>query len=891
MTRSAPTPTPPAPVRRPTTSPPGAAVPRRAGAHSGRRPATALPTVGLVVAALVGAAMSPSTGAAQAAPDTAAPPTIEEKTADTRPMEGFFDLYWDDRAGRLYLEIDRWEEEFLYQTSLSTGLGSNPVGLDRGQLGATRILEARRVGPRVLLVQKNYGYRARSDDPAERRAVEEAFAPSTIWGFDVVAETGDRALVDATDFFLRDVHGVVRTLRRSDQGSYRLDGDRSALHLPRTKSFPENTEVESSLTFAAAEDPGPLVQRTAADGDAFTVRQHHSLVRLPDAGYEPRRADPRVGAFGIEFHDFATPIDRDLRTRWVARHRLEKRDPSADASPPVEPLVYYVDPGVPEPIGSALIEGAEWWAEAFEAAGFRDAFRVRVLPDTADPMDIRYHVIHWTHRRTRGWSYGSSVVDPRTGEILKANVNLGSQRLRQDHMIGVGLTSPFGSGGEFGSGGASGGPRGFGEFAESSCDFGGGPDFGYLATAAAGTTPTEMALARIRQLSAHEVGHTLGLAHNFAASTYGRASVMDYPAPLVRVADDGTLDLSDAYDVGIGEYDAFAVRWLYADFPEGTDREGALDAIVREGLDAGMRFLSDADARPPGAAHPLAGLWDNGSDPVAALRHEMRVRRIALEDFGVGAVREGEPVAELEKVLVPLYLHHRYQVEATAHTLGGVDYAFAVRGDDQTPRRPVPADRQRAALEALLATLDPAELTLPDRILELLPPPAYGTPEGEPFERRTAPVFDAVGVAASAADFTLRFVLQPDRMARLVEQHARDGDLPGLAEVVDRLLDVTWRADAPGDPAAAAVDRAVERVVLDRLMAEAGSGDNPARVRAVLTEAAAGLADRLATLEAPDAHQRLALEDLRRWQDRPEGTTPPTRPQELPPGSPIGERN
>ncbi len=877
-----------------------AAFPGAAGALSaGATPAPTAPaTPGDRPGEAVRGAGAPATAPAASLDTTL--PSIAERTRGMERMEGFLDLYRDDDEGKLYLEVDRWEEELLYQTSLATGLGSNPVGLDRGQLGTTRVVAFRRVGPRVLLVERNLRYRARTDDAAERRAVREAFAPSTLWGFEAAAETGDRVLVDATDFFLRDAHDVTGRLEATDQGAYRLSADRSALHPPRTDAFPDNTEVEASLTFVAEGEPGPLVERTAADGEALTLRQHHSLVRLPkEEGYEPRPADPRVGAFGITFHDFAAGLEEDLRVRWSSRHRLEKRDPGAERSPPAEPLVYHVDPGIPEPVRSAVMEGAGWWEEAFEAAGFEDAFEVRVLPDSADPMDIRYNVIHWTHRRTRGWSYGASAVDPRTGEILKANVNLGSQRLRQDRLLAEGLVPPYAEASRPRSGTAPRPPaRSAGVGSPSAadpaawaCDLGGGPGFGYLAPVADGTTPTEMALARIRQLAAHEVGHTLGLAHNFAASAFGRASVMDYPAPLVRIRD-GELDLSDAYDTGVGAYDRFAVRWLYADFPRGVDEGAALDSIVREGLEDGMVFLSDADARPAGAAHPMAGLWDNGDDPAEALRHEIRVREIGLESFGPEAVPEGEALARLEEVLVPLYLHHRYQLEATAHTLGGIDYRHAVRGDGQTPVRPVPAERQRAALEAMLATLDPGFLALPDRILDLLPPPAPGLPPGETFARETGPTFDATGAAASAADFTLRFLLQPERMARLADQGGGSGGEaegpPSLREVTARLLDATWRAPDPDRPRGAAVDRAVESVVLERLTDEASSTDNPDRVRSVLAAALDDLAGWLEGRERPTPHQRSALRTIRRWQERDHGAVAPSRPGDLPPGSPIG---
>jgi len=827
------------------------------------------PPLSACLALLLGLASPASTRAAGPAPQERLP-SIERKTRGMQHLEGFFDLYWDEAEGRLYWEIDRWESEFLYQISLSTGLGSNPVGLDRGQLGDTHVLVARRVGRRVLLVEPNYRYRARSQNRDEVRAVEEAFAPSTHWGFRVEAESGDRVLVDATDFFLRDAHGVAQRLAAAGQGEFELDRSRSTFYLPRTRAFPLNTEIETSLTFTS-ERPGLLVQSTAASGSAVTLRQRHSLVQLPDDGYTPRAVDPRVGAFGLSFYDYAAPIDRPLEIRWVARHRLEKKDPYAARAEPLEPIVYYLDPGVPEPIRGAVLEGASWWSEAFEAAGFSGAFRVEILPEGADPMDLRYNVIHWTHRATRGWSYGSSVVDPRTGEILKGNVNLGSQRLRQDHLLGLGLVGPYGAG-------------------LGDCDLAAGPTFDYLAAVAEGTDAVKLALARIRQLSAHEVGHTLGLAHNYAASAFGRASVMDYPAPLVTIGEDGRLDLSDAYGVGVGEYDKLAIKWLYSEFAPGTDEQAALAAIIQDGLRRGIRLLTDQDARPAGAAHPLAALWDNGSDPVAMLEHEIEVRRIGLEAFGERAIRPGEPLAALEEVLVPLYLHHRYQLEAAAHSLGGADYSFALRGDGQTPIEIVPGDQQRRALEAMLLTVAPEFLALSERILNLIPPGVFGTGRGELFEKRTSPTFDPLSAAGSAAALTFSLIFQPQRMARLVEFHARDEAYPGLPEIVEQTLEATWYAPAEGTPYLQEVRHAAERALLDRLLAEAGSAQNTPQVRAILNAETTNLAEWLSELESPTAHQRLALEDIGRWQARAEGLTPATPASELPPGSPIGGR-
>ncbi len=825
--------------------------------------------LGLLLAGGAGGAFGQASSEESRSPSI---PSIEDKTRDMIHLEGFFDLYWDDSTGKLFWELDQWDnDQFLYQVSLASGLGSNPVGLDRGQLGRTHVLEPRRVGPTVLLVEPNYRYRARSNNPDEVRAVQDAFAPSTHWGFEVVAESGTRVLVDGTDFFLRDAHGIAKTLEDAGQGSFQLDRSRSVIHLPRTKAFPLNTEIETLLTFTSTR-PGELVRSTAASGDAVTLRVRYSLVRLPRGGYEPRRADPRVGAFGVSFKDYATPIDEKLDVMWVARHRLQKKDPTAAISEAIEPLVYYLDRGAPEPIRSALLRGAYWWDAAFDEAGFVDAFRVELLPADADPMDLRYNMIHWTHRSTRGWSYGGSVVDPRTGEILKGNVNLGSLRLRQDYLLGKGLSPTSGSG-------------------LGGCGLGGGPTFEYLVQVGSQNDPVEMALARVRQLSAHEVGHTLGLAHNYIASTYaGRASVMDYPAPLVEITPDGRLDLSNAYGVGVGEYDKFAVKWLYSDFAPGTDEQTALEAIVKDGLDRKIRFITDRDARPAGAAHSLASLWDNGADPIEMLRHEIQVRRIGLEAFGPEAIRLDDPMSSLEKVLVPLYLHHRYQLEAVMHSIGGADYNYALRGDGQMAITMVPGQAQREALDVVLSTLDPVFLAIPERVLRMIPPRAFREPESEKFERGTGLTFDPLAAAASASGFTVKLLLNPERMARLVEYHSRSSDYPGLEDVTESLLERTWKAPTSGTAYLAEVQKTMQRAVLDQFLRQASNSQNISQARAILTAQLRGLADWLESVGTPTPHQKLAAEDIRRWQNRPQGTDVPTGPPELPPGSPIGAR-
>ncbi len=803
------------------------------------------------------------------------PPTIEEKVAGMTEIDGFVPLHWDERTGRVFGEFSELDEEFLYSVSAGSGLGSNPIGLDRGQLSRSAVLKPIRVGPRLLLMEPNYRYRAISDNPDEVRAVRDAFAPSVHWGFPVAAETGDRVLVDMTDFFLRDAHGSAARIRRAGQGTYQLDRDRSVFHLENTRGFPDNTEVETMLTFTT-DEPGPLVSGVAASGDAVTLRHHHSLVRLPGPGFEIRVADPRIGVNGPEYMDYATPIDQPMTVRLAARHRLHKRDPSAERSPPVEPIVYYLDRGVPEPVRSALLDGARWWNEAFEAAGFIDAFRVEVLPEGADPQDIRYNMIHWTHRRTRGWSYGGSVQDPRTGEIIKGNVNLGSLRLRQDHMIGVGLTSPYGA--------ASGLPPDPGS--PDSCGLSATPGFAYLAQAA-GASPVEMALARVRQLSAHEVGHTLGFPHNYMASTYGgRASVMDYPAPLA-VLEDGRISLDDAYATGMGSYDILSVRWSYGHFPPG-ETEARLDAIMREGLSSETRFMAHTDNYIGAGAHPLASVWDNGGDLVRQLEREIGIRAAGLDAFSENAIREGDAMSSLEPILVPLYLHHRFQLKAAMNTIGGQEYYYAVRGDGQMPVAPIPGDRQRHALDVVLRTLDTDFLALPERIVDLLPPPAYRERGGETFDGHTGLVFDPLAAADTSADYTVLLLLHPERMARLVNNHARDPDQPGLGEVLDQLVAVTWSRGEPDSGYLRAVQDAAERSVINAMMREAMNPDNPVRVRAILEDRLAALGGRLGAREERTPHEMLAAADIHRFLNRTESLDPNARRPELPPGSPIG---
>jgi hypothetical protein len=748
---------------------------------------------------------------------------ISQKIAGMKSLPGFLPLHYEEKTGKLWMEVSRWNTELLYYPSLPAGVGSNDIGLDRGQLGTERLVRFERHGARVLLVQPNSRFVASSANPREQASVRDSFAQSVLWGFDIGAEEGSRVLVDATPFFLRDAHGVADRLRGADQGAFRVDASRSALYEPRTRNFPRNTEVEAILTFTA-ENPGPLVRSVAPMAEAVTVRQHHSFVELPDSQYKPRAFDPRSGFMpGAEFMDYSSPLGEPIVKRYSARHRLTKE----------KPIVYYLDAGTPEPVRSALLEGARWWSQAFAAAGFPDGFRVEMLPDDADPMDIRYNMIQWVHRSTRGWSYGNAVTDPRTGEILKGHVTLGSLRVRQDYMIAEGLLAPYEQG------------------------------------RPASAEMEKMALARLRQLSAHEVGHTLGITHNFASSISERASVMDYPHPLAMLTGPGAPDLSKAYATGIGEWDKIAIRWGY-----GND-----DAALTEGIKRGFRFISDSDSRPPGGAHPQSHLWDNSTNAADELDRVMLLRRRAMNRFGENAIRPGAPMSSLADVLVPLYLAHRYQVEAASKVVGGLDYNYALRGDGQLVTHIVPGPEQKRALDALLRTLSPEALTLPEPLLKILPPRAFGSDRSrESFGSRTGVTFDPVAAAESAANLTIGMILHAERAARLVQHHARDNSTPSLQTVLDALLAATWDAPRAGG-LAAEVQRTVDAVLVYHLMALASQQNTTAHVRGTVLA-------RMGLMPAKDASQQHLIELIERFRKDPKAPLLPA-PMQPPPGQPI----
>ncbi len=714
---------------------------------------------------------------------------MASKTDGMQKFEGFFTFYYDKKGDKIFLEIDKFNEEFLYVNSLAAGVGSNDIGLDRNQLGNERVVKFERRGPKILLIQPNYTYRALSQSLDERKAVQDAFAKSVLWGFKLVTEEKGVVLVDATDFFMQDAHDVRGRLRNTKQGKYSIDKSRSAFYLDRTKNFPKNSEFEVTLTFTGSPEGG-YIRSVTPTNTSVTVRQHHSFVELPDDDYEPRKFDPRAGFYSAMYYDYATPINENIEKRFITRHRLKKKDPSAAMSEAVEPIVYYLDRGTPEPIRSALLDGARWWNQAFEAAGYKDAFQVKILPEDADPMDVRYNVINWVHRSTRGWSYGTSVTDPRTGEIIKGHVLLGSLRVRQDFLLAEGLLAPYENGTEV--------PK----------------------------EMEEMALARLRQLSAHEVGHTIGLAHSYASSTEGRASVMDYPHPLVEIKE-GKIDLSNAYDDKIGAWDKVSVVYGYQDFPEGANEDEELEKVIQNSLKSGLTFLSDQDARPQGGAHPYAHLWDNGRNASEELMHVLKVRKMALENFGEKNIRSGEPYASLEEVLVPMYFFHRYQTEAAVKLVGGLNYRYALRGDGQPITEFVPKEEQMKALEALFATLSPEYLALPEKVIQMIPPRPIGYSRSrETINIRTGLTFDPLGAAESAANMTLGLLLNPARAQRLIEYSSRNSAQPGFNEVLNKLISETVKKKIE-QGYSGEIQRTVNYLVVQNLIklaADTGSG-------------------------------------------------------------------
>ena len=716
----------------------------------------------------------------------------------------------------------------IHAMSLTAGLGSNPLGLDRGLGERGRVIRFRVIGERVTAEAENTQFVALTDNDDERRAVEQSFGRSILWSKKAEEVTDEFVKVDISDLVLSDLMDLGEGL-----GGFSMDKDRSMILGEALLGFPDNTEIDTEVTFSGS-NPGIEVRRTAPFSKAVTLSVHHTLARLPDAGYAMKPADPRFGSFESVVYDFAAPLSEEVPRAFALRHRVAED----------EPIVFYVDRGAPEPVRSALLEGARWWAEGFEAAGLPDAYRVEILPEGIHPADIRYNVIRWVHRQTRGWSYGGAVTDPRTGEMLKGNVILGSQRVRQDRMIFEGLAGTENTG----SGDAD--------------------------------DPIELSLARIRQLSAHEVGHALGFGHNFAASAAGRASVMDYPAPFIR-AQNGSLDFSETYDVGLGEWDKLTVRWLYG--------EEDSSALAQEARDEGLLFIEDSEGRGVGTTHPEAAVWDNGADPVSELANVIAVRSIGIENFGEDRVAEGQDVSRLQQVLVPIYLYHRYQVVSAAKSLGGARYAYGQVGDDPAAVEIVAADRQLTALELILRTLEPRFLSLPEDLLASLTPGAGAMPfatQREAFGSDTGAIFDLMSAAEASIDISLGAILDEARLERLHQFHARDEANPSVGLVLSTLTTRLLDADPQTSQEDALASLVEARLVNALIQAETNA--RSAAVKAELQSSLRGIAETLGS--SRDAQAAFLVGSIERHLEAPaEPRSQAGGDATIPPGSPIGE--
>lgn len=691
---------------------------------------------------------------------------IKQSTA----AKGFLNLYYDNAQGELYLQADKLNQPFLLLTALPQGVGSNDIGLDRGQLGRTRLVQFEQQGPYVLLKQLNTQYRASSDNIAEQTSVKEAFAESILWKGKLVE--GKQALVSINNLVLNDLHGVTDVLTATGQGHYSLDNSRSVILPTSVKSFEKNSDVDVNLTFSGV-NGGEYVNQVTPDGKHISLRMRYSFIALPDEGYSPRDYHPMSGYLSDEYMDYSTKVDEPIVKRHLLRHRLEKVTPGEAPSKVVKPIVYYLDPGVPEPIRSALLEGARWWEEAFTAAGFIDGFKVEMLPIDADPQDVRYNMIQWVHRATRGWSYGAAVTDPRTGEIIKGHVTLGSLRVRQDHLIARALTSNW-------------------------------PDRQAAADAA-----MALSLARIRQLSAHEIGHTIGLDHNFAASTNQNASVMDYPHPYVSLVDE-KIDISSPYKEGIGSWDKYTIAFGYGN-------EANQQKLLDDALKQGFRYIGEADSRGASASHVYASLWDNGEDASAELIRLEQVRRHGITHFNAEALLKDEPYGELADVFVPLYLLTRYQIDAAAKWIGGVDYSYQQVGDGLSWGFASPK-KQKAALEAILASLQAESLSVPSEVMRSLVPKAgnyYKTRES--FDSRLGVASDNLGMAEVLSRHIADNLLNPHRLNRVNQGYLGDSEQLSVPDLLDSLLAASIYQDLNRDNLLGIKQR-VNTVVIDAIL-------------------------------------------------------------------------
>ena len=764
-------------------------------------------------------------------------------------FQGFFNFSYSENKDRIYLEVNSLNKQFLYVSALSQGIGSNDIGLDRGQLGVRKLVFFKKTGNKLLLIEPNLKYVAKTKNTLEKKSVDEAFAKSVLHGFNIMDHKNGSYKIDITSFLLEDRHGIIKRLVDRNQGAYSIDKSKSSINLDRTKAFEKNIEFDVLLTFTG-NAKGNFIKSVTPSPDNITVYQHHSFIELPDNNYKPRIFDPRSGSNSISYFDYSSPVTEKTLKQYILRHRLIKKDKNLTLSEPLEPIVYYLDNGVPEPVRSALIEGGEWWNDAFEKIGFKNAFKVKILPKNVDPLDIRYNVIQWVHRSTRGWSYGSSVIDPRTGEIIKGHVSLGSLRVRQDFMIAIGLL-----------------------------------EAPYSLTNNKEKMALDMALSRIKQLSAHEIGHTLGFSHNFSASSNNDSSVMDYPHPNIKLSNN-KINIEKAYSTGIGEWDKASVAYSYSEFDELQDEKLELNKILENSFKNNLSFISDADSRPIGSSHPSAHLWDNGSDALTELRKIIQIRDIALRNISLDHLKKGEPYSNLQDIIVPIYLLHRYQSEAVVKLIGGVDYDYAVKGNIKYEINMVEKNKQREALTNFIELLTPEKLKFPNKLKKLLFPKAFGSKvTRENFLTQTGVTFDFIGAANTLSDNLLKLLLNSERVSRLIQQTGFDVSQLSFEEVLENLFAISFKKRY-SDNHYKQINEVVKHNILKNIFS---LGQNPK----VYSEAKAIIFSKLESLDNFLAGQEDLIysnyyrSEIQKYFDNP-GDFKPKLINRMPDGSPIG---
>ena len=760
--------------------------------------------------------------------------------------EGFMNFSYNNDSGKIILEINKLDSEFMYINSLSRGVGNNDLGLDRGQLGDSRVVYFTKRGNKILLIQPNLRYVSNSSNYLENNAVKEAFARSVLFGFDIIEKTKDSYKIDITSFLIRDAHGVSQRLRYSNSGSYTLNKSMSAIDLDRTKAFPKNIEFDVLLTFTG-NPSGNLVRSVTPTASNLTVNQHHSFVELPDNNYKKRKFDPRSGSNPFIVYDYSTPIDDKLEQRFIVRHRLNKKYPKQEISEPVEPIVYYIDNGTPEPVKSALIEGGNWWNQAFESAGYKDAFRIEVLPEDADPMDVRYTLIQWIHRSTRGWSYGASIVDPRTGEIIKGQVSLGSLRVRQDYMILSGLIDN---------------PN---DIENKSLI-------------------KKTSLDRIRQLSAHEIGHTLGFAHNYISSANNRSSVMDYPHPKIDIVN-GNINIDNAYSKNIGDWDKVSVRYAYTDFQENENEDVKLNDIIEEAVNKGLYFLSDSDSRPVGSANPFSHLWDNGEFPYIELDKLLKVRDLALKNIDLDNLVDGEPYDRIEDILVPIYMLHRYQIESAAKAIGGVDYLYFVKNKNNDKVKFVDSKLQKESLKSLLNVLNPKNLVLPTNLIQILSPRSFRNPRTrENFESNTGVTFDYINASSSIINHTLTFLMNPERINRIYQQNMFGENILMLDDYLTIISNSIF-SNKRMSPYESSINKNTSSLFLDHLFLTFNNSNTNDLSKSVILSSIMNTKEKLSS--NLNDYNRFLVNKINGFIDNPDKYIPVEKTK-IPDGSPIG---